>query len=204
MLDNQPQPLFIQVESEVYSVAKFAVLSKNPIGTEIDVFSNKSSIVLFWLLMNHKRIKEDGFSINELKRITGLSIGLVHKVVQQLEYTGIVVAKGLRTNKKFYLKAADKILLEWVKKYNLIKKTKTKGYSFTHFINKELDYDKLRLIPALHTSASKLFKIKSTNIRSTEYYLTNWNDLKHVEHDLKLEELDRGYELLLIKPYYSE
>lgn len=185
-------------------MAKVAVLPKNPIGTEVDVFSNKSSLILFWLLVHHKRLKEDGFSLNELSRIAGLSIGLVHKVVLQLEYNGIIVAKGLRTNKKFYLKAADKILIDWVKNYNLIKKTKTKGYSVAQLNNKELDSDKLGLVPALHTAASELFKIKSTNIRSKEYYLIDWSDLNRVERELKLEELDRGYELLLIKPYYSE
>lgn len=185
-------------------MAKVAVLPKNPIGAEVDVFSNKSSIILFWLLVHHKRLKEDGFSINELSRTVSLSIGLVHKVVQQLEYNGIVVAKGLRTNKKFYLKSADKILIDWVKNYNLIKKTKVKGYLLTHLNNKDLNYDKFGLVPALHTSASELFKIKSTNINLKEYYLIDWNELKRVEQDLKLEELDRGYELLLVKPYYSE
>lgn len=185
-------------------MAKSAVLPNNPIGAEVDVFSNKSSIILFWLLVNHKHLKEDGFSINELSRVTGLSIGLVHKVVRQLEYNGIIVVKGLRTNKKFYLKAADKILIEWVKNYNLIKKTKTKGYSFSSLNNKEINLKKLGLFPALHTAASDLFKIKSTNMRSKEYYLLDWDNLNRVESDLHLEELDRGYDFLLVKPYYSE
>lgn len=186
------------------SMAKSAVLSINQMGSEIDVYSNKSSIILFWLLVNNKHLKENGFSINELSRVTSLSIGLVHKVIRQLEYNGIIVVKGLRTNKKFFLKSADKILVEWVKNYNLIKKTKTKGYSFSSLNKKEINLNKLGLFPALHTAASDLLKVKSTNIRSKEYYLLDWDKIGHVESNLNLEELDRGYELLLIKPYYSE
>lgn len=185
------------------SMAKLAILPNSPLGVEIDVFSNKSSIILFWLLVNHKQLKDKGFSINELSRVTGLSIGLVHKVVRQLEYNGIIVAKGLRTNKKFFLKSADKILIDWVKNYNLIKKTKTKGYSFAG-LNKEFNWNELGLLPALHTAAADLFKIKASNIKSKEYYLLDWDNLDRVESDLNLEELDRGYEFLLIKPYYSE
>lgn len=185
-------------------MAKMSVLPKKPIGTEVDVFSNKSSIILFWLLVHHKGAKDHGFSINELSRVTGLSVGLVHKVVLQLEYNGIVIAKGLRTNKKFFLKAADKILIDWVKNYNLIKRTKVKGYSVAQLNYKVLDLDKLGLVPALHTSAFELFKSKLTNLILKEYYLIDWGHLNRVERELKLEELERGYELLLIKPYYSE
>lgn len=184
-------------------MAKPAILPNSPFGLEIDVFSNKSSIILFWLLVNHRQLKADGFSINELSRVVGVSIGLVHKVVRQLEYNGIIVAKGLRTNKKFFLKSAEKILTDWVRNYNLIKKTKTKGYSFAG-LNREFNWNELGLLPALHTAAADLFKIKASNIKSKEYYLLDWDNLDRVVGQLGLEELDRGYEFLLIKPYYSE
>lgn len=184
-------------------MAKLAILPRNTLGIEIDVFSNKSSLILFWLLVKHKHFKEDGFSINELSRVVGLSIGLVHRVIHQLEYQGIVISKGLRTNKKFFLKSADKILIDWVKNYNLIKKVKTKGYYFAG-VNREFNFYKLGLFPALHTAAAELFKIKSTNILAKEYYLLDWSKIDLIIKELMLEELDRGYEFLLIKPYYSE
>ena len=156
--------------------------------------------MLFWILVNHSKAKNDGFSINELGRETGLSVGQVHKVIKQLEYNGIVISKGLRTNKKFYLKSPAKLLANWVKEYNLMKKTKTKGFSFSK--TEDLDLEKLGLIPALHTAAGEIFHLKSTNLRTKEFYLLNWAKLPKVVDRLGLQELDRGYELLLVKPYY--
>lgn len=168
---------------------------------KIDIFSNKSSLILFWLLANHEQVKGAGFSVNELGRVTGISVGLVHKVVKQLEYEGIIISKGMRTSKRFYLKSPSKLLLSWVREYNVIKKAKSKG--FTAPISKDIDWEKLKLVPALHTAASEFFKVKSTNLRAKEFYLKDWDSLPRVVDRLDLQELDRGYELLLIKPYYS-
>lgn len=168
---------------------------------KIDIFSNKSSLVLFWLLASHEQIEGVGFSINELGRVTGTSVGLVHKVVKQLEYEGLIIARGMRTGKRFYLKSPNKLLLSWVKEYSLIKKAKTKG--FTSKSSKNIEWEKMKLVPALHTAASDLFKVKSTNLRTKEFYLKEWDSLPNVVEKLDLQELDRGYEFLLIKPYYS-
>jgi len=55
----------------------------------------------------------------------------------------------------------------------------------------------------LHSASSEIFHIKSTNLRLKEYYLPDWDLLPKIVSQLELQELDRGYELLLIKPYYS-
>jgi len=168
-------------------------------STEINIYSNKSSLILFWLLAYRDQIQKEGFSVNELARLTSTSIGLVHKVIKQLEYVGVVTSKGLRTNKKFYLKYPDKLLMDWVKEYNLIKKTKTKGFAF---FDTKLITGKLDLVPALHTASVEYFKLKTTNLSLQEFYLLDWDKLPNISSQLKFVELDRGYEVLLIKPYY--
>ncbi|MBX2989426.1 MAG: hypothetical protein KF802_16175 [Bdellovibrionaceae bacterium] len=182
-------------------MAKSAILSPKASEIEIDVFSNKSALVLFWLIACHEELKTKGFSINEMARQTDLSVGLVHKVVHQLEDQGVVLSQGLRTRKTFHLKAAEKLLQAWVARYSLLKKTKTMGLSLTS--SQTPEWKKIGLWPALHTAASELFQLKTTNLRTMEYYLPNWNKLEKVVDTLKARELDRGYELLLIKPYYS-
>lgn len=181
-------------------MAKTAILPAKGMNTEIDIYSNKSSLILFWLLACRGQIQKDGFSINELSRVTGTSIGLVYKVIKQLEYIGIVISTGLRTNKKFYLKYPDKLLIDWIKEYNLVKKTKTKGFAF---FDRKSSVGKLNLVPALHTASAEYFHVKATNLRLQEFYLLNWEKLAKLSSQLSLLELDRGYEILLIKPYYS-
>jgi hypothetical protein len=184
------------------SMAKSSILPTKHTDIEIDIFSNKSSMILFWLLIQHKRAKTSGFSINELSRQTSLSLGLVHKVVKQLEYNGIIVSKGFRTSKVFYLKSSNQLLIEWVKHYSLIKKTKTLGFAYGDAIS-SVDEKKYGLIPALHLASEKLYGSKGTNLKTREYYLSDWTIVPKLVEKFALQEMDRGYELLLIKPYYS-
>jgi hypothetical protein len=179
-------------------MARTAILPIRSTDIEIDIYSNKSSLILFWLLVNHNQMQKMGFAVNEIARLTGTSAGLAHKVIKQLEYIGIITSKGLRTNKKFYLKLPGQLLVSWVKEYNLIKKTKTKGFAAF-----DANDSKLKLIPALHTASAEYFKTKTTNLRLQEFYFLNWDKLPKTIDQLKLQELDRGYEVLLIKPYYS-
>lgn len=183
------------------SMAKTAIIPINKVSIEIDIYSNKSSLLLFWLLAQHGQMRKDGFSINEASRETGISVGLAHRITRQLEYHGIVISRGMRTSKKFFLRAPDKILKAWVQEYNLIRKTKTKGFASHPTI--ESDFKKMGLIPALHLASADLFQVKSTNLKLKEYYLPRWDQLPKIVSRLELEEFDRGYELLLIKPYYS-
>ena len=59
------------------------------------------------------------------------------------------------------------------------------------------------MFPALHTASSEIFHSKSTNLNRQEFYLLDWRQLPKIISQLGLQELDRGYEVLLIKPYYS-
>lgn len=193
--------LKITIHFIVNIMAKTAILPAKEVNIEIDIYSNKSSLLLFWLLAQHEQMKKEGFSINESAREAGISVGLAYKVIRQLEYHGLVVTKGLRTSKKFFLNAPDKILKSWAQEYSLIRKTQTKGFAKHQGLASEIK--KIGLIPALHLASSDMFHIKSTNLKSKEYYLPDWGQLPNVIAHLQLEELDRGYELLLIKPYYS-
>lgn len=181
--------------------AKTAILPLKEVDIEIDIYSNKSSLLLFWLLAKHEQMKKEGFSVNEAAREVGICVGLAHKVIRHLEFNGHVVTKGFRTTKKFFLKAPDKILKSWAQEYNLIRKTKTKGFATHQGVEPKIKG--LGLIPALHLASAELFHVKSTNLKLKEYYLPNWDQLPKIASQLELEELDRGYELLLIKPYYS-
>ena len=181
-------------------MTRTSVLPVRRLDTHIDIYSNKSALILFWLLASRDQIQKSGFSINELSRVTGTSIGLVHKVIKQLEYVGIISSQGLRTNKKFYLKYPGKLLIDWIKKYQLLKKTKTKGFSFFDI---KLNAEKFKLLPALHTASVEYFNLKNTNLKLQEFYLLNWDKLAKISNKSTLVELDRGYEILLIKPYYS-
>lgn len=83
-------------------MAKSAIIQTKPLNIEVDIFSNKSALILFWLLIHHQEAKERGFAVNELSRQIELSVGLVHRVIKQLEFHGLIVAKGLRTGKIFF------------------------------------------------------------------------------------------------------
>lgn len=183
-------------------MAKSAIIPKKPLSLEVDIFSNKSSLVLFWLLIHHQDARANGFSINDLNRQTDLSVGLVYKIIRQLEYNGLVASKGLRTKKVFFLKSPEKLLILWIQKYNLIKKTKTLGFNLTDSISQS-EEKKYGLIPALHSAANEIYRLKSTNLNTREFYLLDWNTFPKTVEKLDLHEMDRGYELLLIKPYYS-
>lgn len=183
-------------------MAKLAIVPTKVVDVEIDIFSNKSSLVLFWLMTHISALQSKGFSINELARDIGISVGQVYKVIKQLEYDGIISSKGLRTNKKFYFKNPSQLIVSWVKHYNLVRKTKTKGFVKVS-PGLDLIQKKLDLVPALHTAASKVFNLKITNLRQNEFYLLNWEKLPKLIKELDLVELDRGYDVLIIKPYYT-
>lgn len=182
-------------------MAKPAILPLKNTNIEIDIFSNKSALVLFWLMTHSTFYQKEGFSVNEIARHINVSLGQVHKVIKQLEFVGIIESKGLRTNKKFYFKKPGQLLTSWIHQYNLIRKTKTKG--FAGFSNQIDSSGKLTLVPALHTAASKIFNLKVTNLRQKEFYILNWEQIPMLMKEFDLTELDRGYEILFIKPYYS-
>jgi DNA-binding Lrp family transcriptional regulator len=182
------------------SMRNALVLPNRSQPLEIDIYSNKSALVLFWLLAHRRQSQKEGLSINELARSSQVSVGQVHKVIKHLEYEGIIKAKGLRTNKKFLLDSPKAIFQGWLSHYQILKKARSRGFARSSPITA---LQKQKLFPALHTSCKTVFGIKSTNIRGEEFYLAEWNTLPKLIDNLGLQELERGYEILLIDPYYS-
>jgi hypothetical protein len=185
-------------------MAKSSVIPVRIQLQDVGIYGNKSALVLFWLL-THLQNQRQGFSINETARNAEVSIGQVYKVIKQLELDGIVKAKGFRTNKRFYFELPGKLLVDWLQRYHLLKKVKSRGFAATSQINETtlLELRRHKIVPALHASCKELFGIKSTNIKGSEFYVKNWDDLQKISTSLGLVEMERGYEILFLSPYYS-
>ena len=55
---------------------------------------------------------------------------------------------------------------------------------------------------ALH-SAAEFHRCKNTNLQTVEIYILNPEQRIQLEQELELQPQERGYEVLLIKPYYK-
>ena len=177
------------------------VKSRQP--DESNVFSNISALVLFWLLVNYKKDRSFVFAMNQIARELTISPGTVHRVINQLHYDGIVKSKGLRTNKQFTLDHPDQLLLDWINNYQITKKTKVRGFAQADANSIIQRIGDSRLIPALHHAAADLFKVRATNLKAQEFYLLPWANIAEIVSKCGLIEMDRGYEVLFVRPYYQ-
>ncbi len=173
---------------------------------ERNIFADKSSLVLEWLLLRGS----DGkiFSLREVSHATGISLGTVHRVFDSLILKGYLETIGIRTNKKFSIKNARGLLFDWIEWYSLVNKCKIFPYS-TGFQNKKQLLDELmhselnqKVVLALHSSA-EAYDYKNTNLQQLELYLIEPNIRLELEKKLKLTPKERGYDVLLIEPYYK-
>jgi hypothetical protein len=151
------------------------LLFTNASNTEINVFADKSASILEWLLV--KGIEKRSFSLSEVMRDLGVSIGLVQKVFNQLVLYGYLKTTGSRTSKKFILSKPKSLLISWTESYNLMKKCKTWTYSSPYRCRKKMfeilkDSDLAeQVIVALHSS-SDLFKCSHSNLETLELYIS--------------------------------
>jgi len=174
--------------------------------TEGNIYADKSSLILEWLLLTG--IEREQFSIREVARSRNVSIGLVQKVFKTLVMNGCIQAKGLRTAKKFIVKKPEILLEGWLDHYNIVKKCKIRTYQtgfqgkdqILHALKNSNLHDKVAL--ALHSSAEAL-GVKNTNLQTLELYLLDPDVRSDIEKILELEPQERGYEVLLITPYYK-
>ena len=58
--------------------------------------------------------------------------------------------------------------------------------------------------PALHTAARNFYRAEISNLQTVEAYVTQWEKIDQVAKKFALVEQERGYDVLLLKPYYSE
>ncbi|MEI8124185.1 MAG: type IV toxin-antitoxin system AbiEi family antitoxin [Parachlamydiaceae bacterium] len=137
-----------------------------------------------------------------------MSLGLVQRVFGALVLKGILLVEGVRTAKKFFLKDPKRLLESWIEHYSIIKKCKLRTYrsgfqdkaELLEAIKKSNLSSKVAL--ALH-SAVEAHGYKNTNLNTLELYLLDPLVRPQLEKKLLLEPQERGYEVLLIEPYYK-
>ncbi|MDP1835646.1 MAG: hypothetical protein Q8K75_06910 [Chlamydiales bacterium] len=175
--------------------------------TEANIYADKSALILSWLLTLEQE-RRDGFSVREVSKEVGVSVGLVQRVFSLLVSNGLMQTKGLRTAKKFFFKKGGLLLKDWLDHYSITKKCKMRTYR-SGFQEKAEFFDALQkanlssnVVLALH-SAAEVYGCKNTNLDTLELYVLSPMDRKRVEETLQLEPQERGYEVLLIDPYYN-
>lgn len=171
-----------------------------------NIYSDKSALILSWLLQ--EGLKSQELSVRHVAKETGVSLGLVQRVFEILVLKGILQTEGVRTAKKFFLKNPKLLLESWSEQYSIVKKCKMRTYRSGF-------QDKAELLEALKTSnfnqkvalalhsAAEAHGCKNTNLNTLELYLLDPLVRPKVEKKLLLEPQERGYEVLLIEPYYK-
>ena len=182
------------------------LIGSNTATVEPNIYADKSSLVLEWLLL--KGIEKKQFTIREVAANTCISLGQVQKVFGVLTMNGILETEGLRTAKKFMIKRPQLLLKNWLEHYSIMKKCKMRMYH-TGFQGRKRILNALKnsnlhrkVALALH-SATEAYGYKNTNLETLELYLIEPDIRLQLEEVLQLEPQERGYEVLLIEPYYK-
>lgn len=182
------------------------LVSSNEASAEGNVYADKSSLILDWLL--RVGISKESFSLREVAKEAGVSLGLVQRVFNVLVLKGFLQVEGVRTAKKFSFYKPKELLESWLEYYSIVKKCKIRTYrsalsgksEWLKALEKsELDQD---VILALH-SAAEAHGYKNTNLEGLELYVLDPSIREKLENTLQLEPQERGYEVLLIEPYYK-
>lgn len=182
------------------------LIGSNEKPVEVNIYSDKSSVVLDWLL--REGIKSRELSVRNVSKEAGISLGSVQRVFETLVLKGILQAEGIRTAKKFFLKDPKRLLESWLEHYSIVKKCKMRTYRSGF-------QDKAELLEALKKSnlskkvglalhsAAEAHGCKNTNLTTLELYLLDPLVRPQLEKKLLLEPQEKGYEVLLIEPYYK-
>ena len=173
---------------------------------EVNVYANKSSMVLDWLLRFGK--EKRSFSLREVSREAKVSLGLAQKVFRTLVVRGILVIEGIRTTKSYSLKKPALLLSQWLEDYNIVRKcrmwTYSSGLDDKQEMFRVLQKSTLRKKTALSLhSAAEALGCKNTNLQGLELYMLQPEIRQEIENVLLLEPKERGYEVLLVEPYYK-
>ena len=182
------------------------LIGSNEKPVERNIYSDKSAVVLDWLL--REGIKSRELSVRNVSKEAGVSLGSVQRVFETLVLKGILQVEGIRTAKKFFLKDPKRLLESWLEHYSIVKKCKMRTYrsgfqdkaELLEAIKKSNLSNKVAL--ALH-SAVEAQGYKNTNLNTLELYLLDPLLRPQLEKKLLLEPQERGYEVLLIEPYYK-
>jgi hypothetical protein len=186
---------------------KFLLKPTNSGKVEADIFSDKSALVLVWMLT--EAITQSEFSLRSAAKLSGVSLGQVQKVFANLVRRGILLTKGERTAKRFILKKPQKLLADWEAHYSAIKKVRMRPYRTSlagrQAVLKILEQSSLKkfLVLGLH-SAAKASGLNNTNLETVEFYLLDPKKRPELERLLELEPQERGYDVLIMEPYYKK
>lgn len=182
------------------------LMGSNVKPVEGSLYSDKSAVVLDWLL--REGIKNRELSVRNVSKEAGVGLGSVQRVFETLVLKGILQTEGVRTAKKFFLKDPKRLLEGWLEHYSIVKKCKMRTYrsgfqdksELLEAIKKSKLSNKVAL--ALH-SAAEAHGYKNTNLNTLELYVLDPLVRSQLEKKLLLEPQERGYEVLLIEPYYK-
>lgn len=182
------------------------LVSSNEDPAEGNVYADKSSLVLDWLL--RVGLSKQSFSLREVAKEAGVSLGLVQRVFNILVLKGLLQVEGVRTSKKFSFNKPKALLESWLEHYSIVKKCKIRTYR-SALSGKAEWLNALKksgvgsdVILALHSAAEAL-GVKNTNLEGLELYVLDPSIRPKLESALQLEPQERGYEVLLIEPYYK-
>jgi hypothetical protein len=182
------------------------LVSSNEASAEGNVYADKSSLVLDWLL--RIGLSKESFSLRKVAKETGVSLGLVQRVFNILVLKGLLQVEGVRTSKRFSFNKPKELLESWLEHYSIVKKCKIRTYA-SALSGKSEWFKALKkfglgsnVILALHSAAEAL-GLKNTNLEGLELYILDPSIRAKLESALQLEPQERGYEVLLIEPYYK-
>lgn len=182
------------------------LVSSNEDPAEGNVYADKSSLVLDWLL--REGLSKESFSLREVAKEAGVSLGLVQRVFNILVLKGLLQVEGIRTSKRFSFNKPKELLESWLEHYSIVKKCKIRTYR-SALSGKSEWFKALKksgfeqsVILALHSAAEAL-GLKNTNLEGLELYVLDPSIRAKLENALQLEPQERGYEVLLIEPYYK-
>jgi hypothetical protein len=182
------------------------LVSSNEDPAEGNVYADKSSLVLDWLL--REGLSKESFSLREVAKEARVSLGLVQRVFNILVLRGLLQVEGVRTAKSFSFNKPKELLESWLEYYSIVKKCKIRTYASAlsgksewFKALKKSGFDQ-NVILALH-SAAEAHGYKNTNLEGLELYILDPSIRAKLESALQLEPQERGYEVLLIEPYYK-
>ena len=182
------------------------LIGSNEKPVEGNIYSDKSAVVLDWLLRECTKSRE--LSVRNVSKEAGVSLGSVHRVFGTLVLKGILQVEGIRTGKKFFLKDPKRLLEGWLEHYSIVKKCKMRTYR-SRFQDKAELLEAIKksnlsnnVALALH-SAIEAQGYKNTNLNTLELYMLDPLIRPQLEKKLLLEPQEKGYEVLLIEPYYK-
>ncbi len=182
------------------------LVGSNEDPAEGNIYADKSALILNWLL--REGVKRLGFSLRDVVKEIEVSVGLVQRVFGILVLKGFLHTEGMRTAKKFFFKKSKLLLENWLEHYSVVKKCKIRTYrsglSGKGELLDALKKSKLnqKVVLALH-SAAEVHGYKNTNLDTLELYILDLSVRPKLEEALQLEPQERGYEVLLIEPYYK-